>query len=701
MRIKVGFFFVASIFASCILFAQRPAVKLLKQNNQIRRAGRVVIKGDVIDVMSVSNGTSGVRIMGDYDFEGYNRLQFVVENQDTRYPLYLTVELMNRDTVFREPVKGLHNRKYTICPGEKREVVFDFLPRLPHPEVATAFRLMRNTPYSRLTQSYCYDIDLSRVVAVKIIGNKMQKGQRWQIINPQVLPGELKPLHEAMNLGKEGFFPFIDQYGQFKHLDWPNKVYKDADLRKAIKEEDKDLSAHPGPDDWSAYGGYKKGPRYDATGHFRVQKIDGKWWMIDPEGYLFWSNGVVRVTSSTAITPLQGETLENRCFYYESLPEEGTPLAQFYRTHDRLLEPYYAVRGIDSTYDFSSANCYRKYGADYKRIFAERAHKRLRSWGLNTIANSSDREICLMDKTPYTDRFEVVSKPLEGTTGWWPFMDPYDESFSESLKRQFESRQKEIEDPWCLGLFVDNEIKWNGVTYLAEKTLKAPSEQPCKKVMVDWLKEKYSTIERLNAAWMTSYNSWGELAYDRVGVKVNRMNSQDLILFNQQIVRKYFSTIKEAFEQYAPHVLYMGCRFAGNANADVVNIASEYCDVISYNSYQYDLSRFHNNDMDKPIMIGEYHFGAMDRGMFHGSLMDVENQKERGKAMAYYIKSALENPNIVGVHWHQFSDQATTGRFDGENFQVGLTDCCDTPYYETIEGLRRISYKTYLLRCSK
>ena len=49
-------------------------------------------------------------------------------------------------------------------------------------------------------------------------------------------------------------------------------------------------------------------------------------------------------------------------------------------------------------------------------------------------------------------------------------------------------------------------------------------------------------------------------------------------------------------------------------------------------------------------------------------------------------------------HWHQFSDQAATGRFDGENFQVGFTDICDKPYYETIEKIREIGYDMYEIR---
>ena len=76
----------------------------------------------------------------------------------------------------------------------------------------------------------------------------------------------------------------------------------------------------------------------------------------------------------------------------------------------------------------------------------------------------------------------------------------------------------------------------------------------------------------------------------------------------------------------------------------------------------------------------------------------VKNQKERGEAYAKYVRSALVHPQIVGTHWHQFSDQATTGRFDGENFNVGFTDVCDTPYYEIINGIRAVGYDMYNIR---
>lgn len=100
-------------------------------------------------------------------------------------------------------------------------------------------------------------------------------------------------------------------------------------------------------------------------------------------------------------------------------------------------------------------------------------------------------------------------------------------------------------------------------------------------------------------------------------------------------------------------------------------------------------------------MIGEFHFGALDRGKFHTGLVAKNTQEERAQAYFNYVESALKHPQVIGTHWHQFADQATTGRFDGENFQVGFTDICDTPYWETVDKVREIGYKMYKVRSGK
>ena len=143
-----------------------------------------------------------------------------------------------------------------------------------------------------------------------------------------------------------------------------------------------------------------------------------------------------------------------------------------------------------------------------------------------------------------------------------------------------------------------------------------------------------------------------------------------------------------------------GCRFAGGAPDRVIIEAAKYCDVISYNIYKRNLTdlRLPDAATDRPIMIGEFHCGSTDRGMFLAGLIDAGSQENKGVAYADYVRSCLLHPNIIGTHWHQYSDQATTGRFDGEALQVGFTDVCDTPYPEVIKCCREIGREMYTLR---
>jgi hypothetical protein len=78
------------------------------------------------------------------------------------------------------------------------------------------------------------------------------------------------------------FFPFIDEFGQYMHADWPGKVHSPAELKGRVAEEGADWAKHPGPTDWDQYGGWAKGPQLKATGFFYPAKHEGKWWLVDP-----------------------------------------------------------------------------------------------------------------------------------------------------------------------------------------------------------------------------------------------------------------------------------------------------------------------------------------------------------------------------------------------------------------------------------
>lgn len=636
----------------------------------------------------ITSSASGVSIACRADLSACNRLSIRVTNPNRLEYLPLTVEL--REDTSAPGEHGVFLERIYIPADTTMTVTLDLPATLPHPEMRTKFSGMRRDPYYRW--GAIDGIDLAKTAELRLYIHRPRERWQWTVHEVKALEGTPNEPYAWMKLDSAAFFPFIDRYGQFAHNDWPGKTHSDADLKAAYDEEQRDLAAHPGPQGRSRFGGWADGPRQQATGHFRIEKIDGRWWLIDPEGYLYWSHGVVRVTPSSAITPLEG-----REHYFAALPQAGDPDTLFYTTHDELLKPYYTARNIERTYDFSAANIRRKYGDAWREQYAEQAQRRLHSWGLNTIANSSDRAICAMQRTPYTDRIEIQSPALEGSKGiWWKFKDPFHAEFRRAVHRQLTDRKAELDDPWCLGFFVDNEIDWGQAPTLGIWTLESPSAQPAKQEFIQRLKAKYGTIEALNTAWKSSFSSWEQLLASTA--KPPKGATADCTDFSQALIEAYFSNVREVFKQVAPQKLYLGCRFA-RFNPDVLNIAARYCDVLSYNVYKVHLDGFRLPEgIDKPVLIGEFHFGALDRGLFHPGLVKSSDQQQRAERYAGYVASAMRHPQIIGTHWHQFSDQATTGRFDGENFQVGMTDICDRPYPETIAKVREVGYNMYRIR---
>jgi len=489
------------------------------------------------------------------------------------------------------------------------------------------------------------------------------------------------------------FFPFIDEFGQYIHKDWPGKTHSLKELIAHGKAEEKEIAANPGPSDRNKYGGWTAGPKLKATGFFRVEKYKGKWWLVDSEGRLFWSHGIdcVRSTNATPIT--------DREHYYRNLPEENSPFAKFYGSGSWAPHGYYKDHSPYKTYDFSQANFLRKYGRDWENVFAEVTHRRLRSWGINTIANWSDSSIYLMRKTPYVCTISYSSKRLEGSEGYWgKFYDVFDPSFRQALRKRLASEKgRAIDDPWCIGYFVHNEIAWGDEVSLAVAALISPADQPAKKVFVDDLKAKYGDIDKLNAVWGTKYRTWQALLQNQEAPDKKKA-WEDLTAFYTKTAETYFETIRDELKKYAPNQLYMGCRFAW-VNDRAAKAATKFCDIVSYNRYNYSVAEHHLPDnIDMPMIIGEFHFGALDRGMFHTGLRKTTDQQDRADKYKSYVQGALRNPYIVGTHWFQYKDQATTGRGDGENYQIGFIDICDKPYPEIVKAAREVGYSLYEYR---
>ena len=677
-------------------------IKTTQDESILPQFGGSIVKTDsILEIKTPGNDEfPGVQISGMWDLSGYTlTLEFV--NYDTKDNIPIIIRLENPESIPDKETGVLIDRSVFLPPGSSKHTI-SIPTKLPlYPEIgeklSSGMLSKGRNPYSfplhKISRGFVFNLDPKKVTKLVVYINRPNHISHWGIkgiVAKKIIP--LEELPEYMQFPEDKFFPFIDIYGQFIHKDWPGKTNSDNDLKEALNNELTELQHNNGPTDRDQYGGWLSGPRQKATGSFYVKKIEGKWWMVDPDGFLFWSHGVNRVTTSSAVTPL-----DNRKFYFKDLPQDSSKFAEFYFTNNELMRTYFERWGVKETYDFSASNIKRKYGENWREKYAEMTHNRLRSWGLNTIANSSDKYIYLQAKTPYCDRINLNSPDIAASKGgWWPFRDPFHPEFRTSLSRRLSERKNELDDPMCLGFFIDNELSWGGPTSLAEWTLQSPSNQPAKIEIINLLKKKYTRIEKLNDAWKSNYKNWEAMLISIESPPVS--SKDDCIKLTDIITEEYFKNIREVLKKVAPNKLYMGSRFSGSRES-VVRISAKYVDILSYNVYKYSLSEFNLPDgIDKPVIIGEFHFGALDRGLFHTGLREVADQVKRGEAYKTYVESGLRHPNIVGTHWFQFSDQATTGRFDGENYQIGLIDVCDMPYPETIEKIREVGYNMYTIR---
>ncbi|HLU99721.1 MAG TPA: hypothetical protein VKZ59_00555 [Acidobacteriota bacterium] len=148
----------------------------------------------------------------------------------------------------------------------------------------------------------------------------------------------------------------------------------------------------------------------------------------------------------------------------------------------------------------------------------------------------------------------------------------------------------------------------------------------------------------------------------------------------------------------APNHLNLGIRYA-SISSDLCYEGSEYFDVFSINAYREkpdaDLIAEIHKRTGSPVMIGEFHHGAIDRGLPSTGIYGVATQEERGTAYRYYVEQGGALPALVGMHYFQLNDQPVLGRFDGENYNIGLVDICNQPHQEMTGIVTETNEKLY------
>lgn len=223
--------------------------------------------------------------------------------------------------------------------------------------------------------------------------------------------------------------------------------------------------------------------------------------------------------------------------------------------------------------------------------------------------------------------------------------------------------------------------------------------------MIQWLKKHYQSIQQLNAVWKSDFSDFQDLEKPIENCIEQYPDSQkDIREYSVFLVREYCRIPSQACKRIDPNHLNLGLRWSKMNNPDML-AGWEYMDVFSFNCYSFDpepdLEFVRKAGVDRPVIVGEFHCGALDRGLTSTGLKGVTCQKERGVMWREFVEKCAAHPLGVGAHWFEFADEFCLGRFDGENYQIGMVDICMQPYKELMEAVRETANVIYEVKNAK
>lgn len=472
----------------------------------------------------------------------------------------------------------------------------------------------------------------------------------------------------------------VDQFGQNSRTNWPGKIHKVEDFQIQREEEAKKLDQWEDENTESPLSLLIQPPTgesFRSTGFFRTAliqdgkkidprplKVDGetaRWWFVTPEGKLFFSLGMNCVNFG------EETTVKGREYLFQWLPPEAARSGKV---------------------NFFQLNLRRKYGVGWQDDFMEVTFRRLKMWGFNTLGNWCDPVFYQAGKMAYTKTLGYRKPPLIHSSCQLP--DFFHPDFEKNLEEGFaKGAENSADDPLLIGYFVDNELPWDtwdndglaDKATVARASLASPAGTPAREKFIEQLRSKYQTIEEFNKVWKMDWNGWDQTA-ELKDSQLTAVAKEDCRVFLGSMAEHYYSSVSKAVKKADANHLYLGSRLAQRP-LEVVAAAAKYCDVISFNCYDDTLEQkkwSFLNQINKPAMIGEFHFSAPDQGMFPGRKTRT-SQGEKFKSMLNYVESSIGVNSFIGVHWFQYVDQPLTGRwFDGENYAIGVISDTDSSF---------------------
>jgi hypothetical protein len=410
------------------------------------------------------------------------------------------------------------------------------------------------------------------------------------------------------------------------------------------------------------YGGWA-GHDLTATGFFRTERVDGRWWLVTPDGHPFFSNGVNNVT------PVGSVDRNGHAAYHEAV------LA--------------------------------KYGSD--QAWAAAQAPRLRGWGMNTLGGWGDPGLFAGLQMPYTLTLSLTGQD----SGSGRLADFWDPAWVTGVQQSTASAAAgHVDDPWLVGYYLDNEVHWTRDWRPDQLDLGFQRDPgaPGKVHLVDWLRRRYhGSFAAFAGDFTSSATGWATLAEATKVTAVGPGAQGTRNAWSGELAGRFFSVAHDALRAADPNHLDLGSRFIAQLlTPEVLRAAARHVDVVSINWYEItkqwegilpkagadfiptaDTLAATSAIADMPLLITEFGWRAMDSGLpntYPPLQVVVQTQQDRADAYRNFGQCLVNTGNVVGAHWFEMTDEPAIGRFDGEDDNWGLVNEADDPYQPVVDA---------------
>lgn len=393
------------------------------------------------------------------------------------------------------------------------------------------------------------------------------------------------------------------------------------------------------------YGSRIDKPRQEVTGRFYTKKINGRWWIIDPEGYIHYERST---------TSLRKGSSERNTVAWNTR----------FRTDERwmqITQEELAAIGFHGTGAFCT-NTYQTI-QEHNKKHPDKPMTLTPSFGFLT---NFRREY----NYAYPGDISDNAVGLVYYTGWEQFCVNY---FKTALAPY-------INDPNVLGFFSDNEINFSSTnSRILDRFLKITDpDDPARRAADNFMQAKGATTV------------------------TNALNSE----FAGIVAERYYKGVKEAVKVVDPGMMYLGSRLHGTPKylQGVVEAAGRHCDIISINYYSRWSVELETSVAewetwsDTPFLITEFYTKALDTDLPNtsGAGFAVRTEKDKAYAYQHFTLGLLESKNCVGWHWFKYQDDDGSDN-SGHPANKGIYDNYYEMYPYLSKFMRDLNYNVYEL----